>query len=41
MGRSGTNEIAGRGVPGTRSMVFSNINDVTPHLPLWCILVSV
>ena len=40
MGRSGTNETAGRGLRGTRSMVFSNINDVKLHLPhgiSWCL----
>ena len=40
VGRSfSANEMAWRGLPGTRSMVFCNINDVTSHLPhgiSWC-----
>ena len=41
-GESGrTNEMGGRGLRGTRSMVFSNINEVKSHVPPWCILVSV
>ena len=38
MGSSGTNEMAGRGLLGTRSMVFSNINDVTMFTPHGMIL---
>lgn len=33
LGRSGTNEVAWRGLPGTRSMVFSNMIDVMSHPP--------
>ena len=33
MGRNGTNEVAWRGLPGTCSMVFSNIIDVTSQPP--------
>ena len=37
---SGTNEMGGLGLRGTRSMVFSNINEVKSHLPhgvSWCL----
>ena len=40
LGRSRTNEVSRRGLPGTRSMVFSNINDVKSHLfhgISWCL----
>ena len=41
LGRSRTNEAAGRGLRGTRSMVFFHINEVKLRLPPWYILVSV